>query len=324
MYSLHFYGQMLADASRMDAYAAALRQVVRADSVVMDLGCGPGVFALLACKLGARRVYAVEPDNVIGLAREAATANGFADRIEFFESLSTKITLPEPANIIISDLRGVLPWFQQHIPSIVDARERLLARGGVLIPRRDILWAAVVEAPEQYEELIAPWQNNKFGVDLSAGSRFITNTWRKTHIKPEQLLTEAICWSAIDYYEIDTADVRAEMAWRASRSGTAHGVAVWFDAELAGDIHFSNHPRAPQTIYGNGLFPFSEPVEIEEGERIELCLSARMVQDDYVWRWDTDFFARNETRPKASFRQSTFLGVPLSTERLLEAKTGTC
>src|ERR1044072_10054090 len=103
MYSLHFYGQMLADASRMDAYAAALRQTVNRDSVVMDLGCGPGVLALLACKLGARRVYAVEPDNVIGLAREAAVANGFADRIEFVETVSTEIMLPEPASIIISD-----------------------------------------------------------------------------------------------------------------------------------------------------------------------------------------------------------------------------
>src|SRR5918997_2571568 len=129
MYSLRFYGQMIADAPRMDAYAAALRQVVNPDSVVMDLGCGPGVFALLACKLGARRVYAVEPDNVVGLAREAAAANGFADRIEFFEKLSTEITLPDPATIIISDLRGVLPWFEQHIPSIIDARARHLSRG---------------------------------------------------------------------------------------------------------------------------------------------------------------------------------------------------
>lgn len=132
MYSLHFYGQMLADGLRMDAYEAALRRTVKPSSVVMDLGSGPGVFALLACKLGARRVYAVEPDNVIGLAREVASANGFADRIEFFEDLSTNITIPEPASIIISDLRGVLPWFQQHLPAVKDARERLLARGGVL------------------------------------------------------------------------------------------------------------------------------------------------------------------------------------------------
>src|SRR5690349_9070488 len=134
MYSLHFYGEMMADTGRVEPYIEALRQRVGPDSVVLDLGCGPGLFALLACKFGARRVFAVEPDNTINIAREAAAANGFANRIEFFQNLSTEITLPEPATIIVSDLRGVLPWFQQHLPSIIDARQRLLSPGGVLIP----------------------------------------------------------------------------------------------------------------------------------------------------------------------------------------------
>src|SRR5215204_150904 len=307
MYSLRFYGQMLADAPRMDAYASALRHTVKPDSVVMDLGSGPGVFALLACKLGARRVYSVEPESVISLAREAAAANGFADRIEFFENLSTDITLPEPASIIVSDLRGVLPWFQQHIPAIMDARARLLARGGVLVPRRDILWAAVVEAPDRYEEIIGPWKDSKFDLDLTAATRFVTNTWRKTRIKPEQLLAEPVCWITIDYYEVDSADISAEISWRAARQGVAHGVAVWFDSDLAGGIGFSNHPSAPELIYGNAFFPFSNPVEVTEGERIELRLAARMVHDDYVWRWDTEFFSGNDVL-KVSFKQSTFFG----------------
>ena len=309
MYSLHFYGQMIADAPRMDAYTAALRQTIKPDSVVMDLGCGPGVFALLACKLGARRVYAVEPSNVIALAREAAEANGFADRIQFFEKLSTEITLDEPATIIVSDLRGVLPWFQQHIPSMIDARKRLLARGGTLIPRRDIVWAAVVEAADAYEELTAPWEKNEFDLDLTAGKRLITNNWRKTRMRPEQFLTEPVCWSTIDYREVDSPDVTAEISWRAARDGTAHGVAVWFDADLADSIGFSNHPGAPELIYGNGFFPFSQPVEVKSSDRINFRIEAKMVVDDYVWRWDTDF-------PKTSFKQSTFFGAPLSSQRL--------
>jgi protein arginine N-methyltransferase 1 len=312
MYSLHFYGRMLADAPRMNAYIAALRKAVRPDSVVLDLGCGPGVFALLACKFGARRVYAIEPDNVISVAREAAVANGCADRIEFFESLSTGITLPEPATVIISDLRGVLPWFEQHIPSIIDARERLLAHGGVVIPRRDVLWAAVVEAPDQYEELVGPWR--RFDLDLSAGERLVTNTWRKSYLKPEELLVEPVGWTTIDYYQVQNADVHAEISWRAARNGTAHGVAVWFDSELADDVSFSNHPAAPKMIYGVGLFPFSRPVSIVEGDRIELRLAADLVQDGYVWRWDTEFFAGAGV--KASFKQSTFYGVPLSQAQL--------
>ena len=145
MYSLHFYGEMIADAARIEAYVEALRRVVTPDSVVMDLGCGPGLLALLACKFGARRVYAVEADDVINIAREAAAANGYADRIDFFQSHSTEITVSERATVIISDLRGVLPWFQKHIPSIVDAR-LAAAAGGVrrrALPRPDRTRGAV-------------------------------------------------------------------------------------------------------------------------------------------------------------------------------------
>jgi protein arginine N-methyltransferase 1 len=309
MYSVAAYGKMITDDLRMDAYVAALRKAIKPGCVVVDLGSGPGVFALLACKLGARRVHAVEPESVITVAREAATANGFADRIEFIEKLSTEITLRERADVIVSDLRGVLPWFQHHIPSIIDARERLLAPGGVLIPHQDVLWAAVVETPDRYEEILNPWQTNKFELDLSAGTRFVTNTWRKTYIKPEQLLVEPVCWTTIDYYEVDHCDIRAEISWSVARTGTAHGIAIWFDSDLLDGIGFSNHPAAPDLIYGNALFFLSEPVEVAEGERIKLRLTAKLIDNDYVWRWDTDF-------SKTSFKQSTFFGVPLSLERL--------
>ena len=315
MYSLHSYGKMLADAPRMEAYVAALRRTVKPGSVVLDLGCGPGLFALVACQLGARRVYAVEPDNVIELAREAARANGFADRIEFFQSLSTEITLPERADVIISDLRGVLPWYQQHIPSITDARNRFLAPDGILIPDRDVLWAAVVDTPDRYEELVGPWRSN--GVNLSAATRVITNTWRKTRVTADELLVEPACWATLNYREIQNTDVSAEIVWQASRPGTAHGVAVWFDSELVDEIGFTNHPGAPELIYGTALFPFPQAVDVAEGDRIRFKLRADYVGDDYVWRWDTDFVSANEfDGPKASFEQSTFFGVPLSPAQL--------
>ena len=311
MYSLHFYGEMIANAPRTEPYVAALRGAVTPDSVVLDLGCGQGLFALLAGSFGARRVYAIEPDNVINIGREAAAANGFADRIEFFQSLSSEVTLPEPATIIISDLRGVLPWFQKHIPSIVDARQRLLAPGGVLIPRRDTLWAALVETPEQYENIVGPWRNRLFDVDLSAGLSRITNSWRKTRLKAEELLTEPVCWARLDYREVETADVCAEISWRVERTATAHGIAVWFDADLAEGIGFTNRPGAAELVYGQAFFPFPRPVGVSEGERVSVRLRADLVQEDYVWSWDTDF-----TDQKIGFKQSTFYSVPLSVERL--------
>ena len=60
-YSLSEYGNMIADKTRMDPYAYALKAAITPDSVVLDIGAATGIHALLACKFGARQVYAIEP-----------------------------------------------------------------------------------------------------------------------------------------------------------------------------------------------------------------------------------------------------------------------
>src|SRR5438034_88429 len=105
-YRVEHYGEMMCDSSRMAAYDRALRAACGLDSVVLDLGTGTGIHALLACRAGARHVYAVEWSDAIAIAREIAQANGFADRITFIQGRSTDITLPEPVDVVVMDLRG--------------------------------------------------------------------------------------------------------------------------------------------------------------------------------------------------------------------------
>ena len=316
MYSVAAYGKMIGDTPRMEAYISALRQAVRPDSIVLDLGCGPGLFALLACRFEARRIYAVEPDDVIQLARETAIANGCSDRIEFLQHFSTQINLPEQVDVIVSDLRGVLPWFQQHLPSIVDARQRLLAPGGTLIPKRDMLWASVAEVPDHYAKIVDPWESNGCRLDLSAARRMVTNTWSKGRILPNQMLVEPVCWAELDYYNVEEPDIQANMDWMVVRPGTAHVLSVWFDSELIDGVCLCNRPGEPELIYGHALFPFSEPVEVVVGDRITVSLAANLVGEDYIWCWHTRIFAGDTKHIKADFKQSTLFGTPLSTEQL--------
>src|SRR5690242_2163452 len=117
MYSLRAYGEMIADAGRFDAYSQAIDRVVRPGDVVLEIGCGPGVFSLLACRAGASRVYAIETEDVIHLARELATANGLAGCITFLQGDSRKLELPERVNVIVSDIRGNLPLFDHAVSS---------------------------------------------------------------------------------------------------------------------------------------------------------------------------------------------------------------
>jgi protein arginine N-methyltransferase 1 len=317
IYNLAAYGHMMADQVRMAAYTQALRQSVKPGCLVLDIGTGAGIFALLACRFGARRVIAIEPSDTIQVARQLAAANGYADRIVFIQDYSTRVTLSERADVIISDLRGVLPLFQQHIPSIIDARQRFLAPGGILIPQRDTVWATVVQAPELYQHLVGPWEMNNDELDLHAACQMVTNTWNRERVQPAQRLTAPQSWAVLDYTTIESADVHAQLLWEASRAGIVHGLSVWFEATLMDGVTFSTASTDHQLVYGTAFFPWSKPVSLEVDDVVSTLLCADLVGDDYVWRWNTCVRAGGQAGPvNASFKQSTFFGTPRSLLRL--------
>ena len=258
MYNVGAYGSMIADRVRVEAYAEALRKSVRPGSVVVEIGTGPGIFAVLACQFGAGRVYAIEPGEIIQVAREVAAANDCTEKIQFFEELSDRVTLPGRADVVFSDLRAVLPLFQRHIPAIIDARSRFLVPGGTMIPRKDTLWAAIVEAPKPYGETVDPWDRNPFGQNLNSARQIAVNNVRKVRVSPGQLLTGHRLWTTLDYAGVENPDVQGNLEWTVERAGTGHGIVVWFDADLAEDVGFSNAPYVPETVYGSLFFPWTE------------------------------------------------------------------
>jgi protein arginine N-methyltransferase 1 len=315
LYGLRDYGGMIADQVRMSAHRAALARVIRPGSVVVDLGAGIGIMSLIACQLGARRVFAIEPNDLAEVAREVAAANGFADRIQIVQDFSDRVHLPEPADVLVSDLRGKLPFYSSHIPTLVDARRRFLAPGGVVIPESDRVRVAVVSAPQAYARSRAPWADGAEGLDMSAAERVAVNQLASVKIAPDEVITPARTWASIDYRREPSPSTEGSASWVVDRPAVGHGLRVWFDTTLAPGIEFSNAADAPETIYGAVFFPWLEPVALAPGDEIAVRLAADLVGKDYVWRWTTTVTGGGGSA-KARFRQSSFLGEPLSAESL--------
>jgi len=311
LYSLNEYGRMIADSVRMDPYALALKRTIGPSSIVLDIGAATGIHSLLAAKFGAKKIYAVEPNEAVHLARQLASANGFEDRIEFIQDVTSNITLPEPATVIVSDLRGVLPLFGQHIPSLIDARQRLMASDGVLIPCRDILSLAIVESSYAYNELVMPW-DYPYGLKMEAAKALVLSSWSSDltdDFTTGSLLTEPQIWTILDYASIEDPDIAVEsIVSKAVRQGTAHGILIWFDAELVEGIGFANGPGVSRAaeVYGRGFFPFLEPIPLEEGDTIVCDLSAILMGEEYVWRWHAKIYSGHDRGLlKADFDQSS-------------------
>lgn len=310
MYTLDEFGEMVGDSLRFPGYRAAIERAVRPGDSVVDIGSGPGVFALLACKAGARKVYAIDTESVVEFGRQFAFANGMADRIEFMRGDSRQILLPERVNVIVSDIRGALPLFGHAIHSLNDARKRLLAENGRLIPERDTLYAALVEAPEYYERILAPWKNVP-GLNLEAALPCVLNTMYKRQCKPEQLVSAGQAWHVLDYVAGANPRAGATLQFTTTRGGTVHGFTLWFEAKLYEEIGFCTAPGTKENVYGQIFLPLLDPVVVEAGEEVRATLHADLVGNDYVWRWEF-FREAGPKREAVNYRQSTFQGGGLS------------
>ncbi len=315
MYSVYDYGAMFKDSQRVQAYVTALERVITPTSVVVDIGTGTGIFAFLACQLGAPRVYAIETNDAIHVAAQIARANGYADRIQFIQQPANQVQLPEQADVMVSDLRGTLPLYDQHIPIIMDARRRFLKTDGALLPQRDTLVAALITAPDLYPDYSDVWES--FSLDMRAGRDHAMHTPGTYRPAVDQLLTAPQPFATLDYHMIESPNISGKATFTAQQSGTAHGYSVWFDAEVMDGLTYSNAPSEPEQVYGHLYLPLEQAVPVEVGDRVEAKFVAKLIGDDYVWQWNTTITTESGQH---HFKQSTLLASPLSPTSLRQSR----
>ncbi|MEA2238295.1 MAG: type protein arginine methyltransferase [Thermoanaerobaculia bacterium] len=309
MYGLTDYGWMLGDPSRIEAYSRALASLISPHTVAADLGAGIGTFSIIAAQLGAARVYAIEPGGIIAVAEENARRSRVADRIRFIRGRVSEITLPEKASVIVSDLSGALPLFEEHIPAVMHARDHFLAPGGTLIPSRARLFCAPVSSAELYSRITAPWRSLP-DIDLSAAETMALNTPRALPVTPGDLFDEPRCWGVLDYATITSPNVSASIGWTPPSKGVVHGFALWFESTLAGDITIASGPWSPRSVHATMLLPLLVPLETEAGDDLQLTIDARLISGSYVVTWH----ARNRTHSGST--QSTFFSQPIAIDSL--------
>lgn len=315
-YSVIDYGDMIECEPRMGIYAEAMRQVITPGCTVIDLAAAFGVFALLACKYGAGEVIAIKPDRSIELLMPLAQANGCADTITVIRDLSTNYTPETEADVIVSDCRGTVSLYQHHIATVADARARLLAPRGTLLPMRDTLRIALAQWTENNRATTRPWCSNNFALDLTAGHRFAINAEGKAYLKPENLLSAAHDLAVLDYRTITEPTLDAAVELIAERGGELHGLLIWFDAEIARGLGYSNAPGQPELVYSQMFLPLADAPRLKVGDRVSARVRGSLVDNEYVWSWDWQVINGAGTPQGDRAQQSSFLSQALSPKAL--------
>ena len=321
---MHFYDfvsycSMLTDEKRLDSYVKALKETITPDSVVLDLGAGTGIFSILACDFGAKKVYSVEVNPLIKLLDDVIKERGYQDRIEIIQKFSSKIELEEKANVMVSDIHGGFPLFESSIETIIDARERLLTPDRVLIPRNETIYFAVSQAEEIYRSNVRRYLEDFHGFSIPSAERLVFNRWFSAKSKEEKLLSDSDVFAHIDYRTINETSFAKEFNWIIKEDGIAHGLRGWFENELSDGYGVSNSIEVEHTTYSSPFFPFEREVEVKQGDIVSAMVSAKYEKGDYAWSWKTDIYeAGDKTKVKAQFNQSVLASMYIEPDVVLK------
>jgi hypothetical protein len=267
----------------------------------------------MACEAGARRVYAIESDPIIEIARAVAAANGVADRVEFVADVSRLATLPEPADVVLADQIGHFGFEAGLVEDFTDARERFLKPGGRLLPASVELLVAPVESADRYA-WVDFWRGRPGGFDFAPVRAWAVNTGYPTRFEPTDLLAPPVAGAAFDLATVTGERLTLEATMTIRRTGTLHGLAGAFSARLSPGVTLSNAPGAsPRLPRRNVFFPIDQPVAVAPGDLIDVDMRILPTEGLVVWRVEV---AAPDGAVKGRFRHSTLEGMLVRREDL--------
>lgn len=304
--ALSHHRVMLLDQARMDAYEAAVRAVVRPGDVVVDLGTGTGILALWAVRAGARKVYAIDPAPIIQLAQRLADDNEGGDRIEFIQADARRVSLPEQADVLVSECMGNFFVTDDLAPVLRDAA-RYLVPGARVVPGRIRLWVAPVFYPMLDD--VTFWTSPIHGLDMSGARSYALQTTYVRHVNPALLVAPPVELCAFDILESPDT-VEGTVSFTVDKRCTIHGLVGWFDAELSPGVILDTAPGT-NTHWAQTVFPV-EPISLGAGCRVDARFDL-VTDQSYRTRWQWSVEVRDpRDQVVARSRHDTSVRLPPS------------
>jgi type I protein arginine methyltransferase len=298
---LSYHARMLADVHRVDAYERAIRRLVKPGDVVLDLGCGTGILAMLAARRGAR-VHAVESMAVAGIAEELIAINGLADRITVHRADARTLEPVEPVDLVVSDFLGCFLIDDRMLPAVV-AAGRWLKPGGRFCPSHVELMIAPVGALGLPD--VDVFADDFYGLDLRAAQRYALGHCHRTSLPPSTLFAPSQRYHI--YTPPDPSPILdGNVAFVLERAGRLRGVAGWFVAELAPGVMLSTEPGI-ETHWGQLLFAIPA-VDVLPGDVLTLRLALGDEGGDATWRWSGSLARGGATVSTFSLDEEEWLG----------------
>lgn len=176
------------------------------DKVVFEVGTGPGLFALLAARAGARHVYTWEPSSIANSAIEIIIANNYQDVITVFQGPIENIDFNEKADLVFTTSFGYGLLLNSLINEFLFARDHFLKDDGILIPSSaEIYLSTCIKSSFSYLNK-CQWKN-MYGFDFTPIEKDEINDACIDCVSKTRIMTDAALICNLDFKKITANDL---------------------------------------------------------------------------------------------------------------------
>jgi protein arginine N-methyltransferase 1 len=282
------YQEMLSDQYRMQCYRRAINQVVKQGDVVVDLGTGTGILAIMAIQAGASHVYAVEVrPQIIPITRQIIADNNMSQQITVIEGDARNISLAESVDVIINELIGDFGTDENIVECVNAVADKYLKPTGKILPRTLKTYLVPVQYHNEYQGI---WRKNFQGIDLQYVSQLSCIeeaqmrilSYHPTELAVPQLIED------IDFSQAKKPRKLAHnLEFCTHTGGFLHGFMGYFESELTENIHIGNYPGYQGCHWQTWHWPAYPTLNVEIYSRLKGVLTTpeNMIAQGWKLTW---------------------------------------
>ena len=265
---------MMNEKNRNQAYFDALKSVIKPDSKVFEIGTGSGLLAMMAAKLGAKQVTTCESVALIAeTAQQIIKDNKFEKTINVITKKSVDIEIGSDmstkADILVSEIFSSELLGEHVLPSLEDAKKRLLKPHGKVIPAAGSLMIGLFTGDDIHRNLVV---EDAFGFNLQGFNKIVSS--KRMIARNDlniELLSDGVAafefdFEGDDYFPAQTKSLRIPV----KAAGRCYGLVQWMMLDMNGDkkVLFENHPAQTSKVsnWQQCAYLFDMPIDVKVGQ----------------------------------------------------------
>ena len=265
---------MINDKDRNNFYLSALKSVIKTNSNVLEIGTGSGLLSIMAANLGANEINTCETNSIMATtARQVIKDNNLSEKINVIQKKSNDIKIGtdinKPADILVSEIFSSNLLSEDVLPSLEDAKQRLISEKAKIIPEYGSIMIALFGGEDIGKNIYAEKFEN---IKLKKFNSIVS----KKHVVQRQDLKIDLMSKTFEAFRFDFVNKsnfpseNKKIEIEATKAGRSYGVIQWIKIEMGDGLKHENHPSnlTSASTWQKILYLFDDPIELSIGQKV--------------------------------------------------------